>query len=178
MCGSIARAVSADFAEASVVRAVDARYRTIASGSARALAGLSEGGYAALNIGIQGGYAALNIGIHHPGEFHVLESWSGYQRADNIAAIFGHHAALLQHNSPSLTVPSAAQSLRRAGTYIWFYSGTDDTFRKQNAAFARELVHLGLPHRFFLVRGGHNWALWRGNAARALLALSLRLHAA
>jgi enterochelin esterase-like enzyme len=155
------------FVARDVVRAVDARYRTIASGSARALAGLSEGGY-----------AALNIGIHHPGEFHVLESWSGYQRADNIAAIFGRRSALLQHNSPALTVPSAAQSLRRAGTYIWFYSGTDDTFRKQNAAFARELVHLGLPHRFFLVRGGHNWALWRGNAARALLALSPRLSAA
>jgi enterochelin esterase-like enzyme len=154
------------FVARDVVRAVDARYRTIASGSARALAGLSEGGY-----------AALNIGIHHPREFHVLESWSGYQRADNIAAIFGHHTALLARNSPSLTVARATPALRRAGTYIWFYSGTSDTFRGQNAAFARELAHLKLPHRFFLVRGGHNWALWRGNAARALLALSPRLHA-
>ena len=35
-----------------VVRAVDQRYRTIANGSGRALAGLSEGGYGALNIGL------------------------------------------------------------------------------------------------------------------------------
>ena len=49
-----------------VVRAVDAGYRTIPAGWARALVGLSEGGY-----------GALNIGLHHPGEFHVLESWSG-----------------------------------------------------------------------------------------------------
>jgi glutamyl/glutaminyl-tRNA synthetase len=41
---------------------------------ARALVGLSEGGY-----------GALNIGLHHPGEFHVLESWSGYVVADDIA---------------------------------------------------------------------------------------------
>ena len=27
-----------------------------------------------------------------------------------------------------------------------------------------------MPHLFFLVRGGHNWALWRGNAADAYLA--------
>ena len=50
----------------------------------RGLAGLSEGGY-----------GALNIGLHHPGEFRVLESWSGYARAADIGAIFGHRRALL-----------------------------------------------------------------------------------
>jgi enterochelin esterase-like enzyme len=147
-----------------VVRAVDQRYRTIRSGDARALVGLSEGGY-----------GALNIGLHHPGEFRVLESWSGYENADDVGAVFGHQRALLQANSPSLTLGYATAALRRAHTYFWFYSGTDDRFRTQNAAFASELAQAGLPHRFFLVRGGHNWALWRGNAARALLAASRRL---
>jgi enterochelin esterase-like enzyme len=155
------------FVARDVVRAVDARYRTIRGGTGRALVGLSEGGY-----------AALNIGIHHPREFHVLESWSGYQRADNIAAIFGRQTSLLRRNSPLLTLPAAAPVLRHARTYIWFYSGTDDRLRSQNAAFAAELARLHVPHRFFLVRGGHNWGLWRGNAARALLALSRRLHGA
>jgi enterochelin esterase-like enzyme len=150
-----------------VVRAVDTRYRTIPTGTARALIGLSEGGY-----------AALNIGIHHPGEFRVLESWSGYERADHIAAIFGNRASLLRRNSPIVELRSAAPALRRAKTYVWFYSGTDDHFRSQNARFATELTRAHLPHRFFLVRGGHNWALWRDNAARALLAASRRLHGA
>lgn len=153
------------FVARDVVRAVDARYRTIPSSTGRALVGLSEGGY-----------AALNIGIHHPHEFRVLESWSGYQRADDIAAIFGHRASLLRRNSPLLALRDAAPVLRRAKTYVWFYSGTDDRYRRQNAAFAAELTRLHLAHRFFLVRGGHNWALWRGNAARALLALSRGLH--
>jgi enterochelin esterase-like enzyme len=26
------------------------------------------------------------------------------------------------------------------------------------------------------VRGGHNWAIWRGNAARAYLSASRRIH--
>ncbi len=147
-----------------VVRAVDARYRTIHSGSARALAGLSEGGY-----------GAFNIGLHHPGEFRVLESWSGYERADDVGSVFGHQADLLARNSPSLTLGGAAPLLRRSHTFLWFYSGTDDKFRAQNAAFANALGNEHLAHRFFLVRGGHNWALWRGNAGRAMLAASRRL---
>jgi enterochelin esterase-like enzyme len=150
-----------------VVRAVDARYRTFPSGSARALAGLSEGGY-----------GAFNIGLHHPGEFRVLESWSGYERADDIGSIFGHRTDLLARNSPLLTLRAATPALRRAHTFLWFFSGTDDRFRTQNAAFAGALARERLPHRFFLVRGGHNWALWRDNAARALLAASRRLNVA
>jgi enterochelin esterase-like enzyme len=147
-----------------VVRAVDARYRTIRTGAARALAGLSEGGY-----------GAFNIGLHHPGEFRVLESWSGYERADDVGTVFGHDRALLAANSPALTLAKAAPALRRAHTFLWFYSGTDDHFRSQNEQFASALRQAGLAHRFYLVRGGHNWALWRGNAARALLAASRRL---
>ena len=71
----------------------------------RALVGLSEGGY-----------GALNIGLHHPGEFHVLESWSGYVVADDIASIFEHRKALLDWNSPVLTLPAAAPALRAAHT--------------------------------------------------------------
>ena len=147
-----------------VVRAVDRRYRTIAAGRARALVGLSEGGY-----------GAFNIGLHHPGEFRVLESWSGYEHADDVGSVFGHQPALLHANSPAFTLGAAAAALRRSHTYLWFYSGTDDRFRSQNAAFASALGRADLAHRFFLVRGGHNWALWRGNAARALLAASRRL---
>ena len=150
-----------------VVRAVDHRYRTIPSGRARALVGLSEGGY-----------GAFNIGLHHPGEFRVLESWSGYVKADDVGAVFGHQLALLQANSPSLTLDAAAAKLRHAHTFLWFYSGTDDRYRTQNAAFAKALAQAGLSHRFYLVRGGHNWALWRDNAARALLAASRRLRGA
>jgi enterochelin esterase-like enzyme len=105
----------------------------------------------------------------------VLESWSGYERADDIGSVFGHRSSLLARNSPSLTLATAAPALRRAHTFLWFFSGTDDKFRTQNAAFAAALQNDHLPYRFFLVRGGHNWALWRGNAARAMLAASRRL---
>jgi enterochelin esterase-like enzyme len=148
-----------------VVRAVDAQYRTIRAGWARALVGLSEGGY-----------GALNIGIHHPGEFHVLESWSGYMRADNIASIFGRKKALLRWNSPALTLPAAAPALRAAKTFVWFYSGSVDPLLAQNQQFARELARYRISSHFFVHRGGHDWALWRGEAANALLAAGKHLH--
>lgn len=147
-----------------VVHAIDARYRTIRAAGGRALAGLSEGGY-----------GAFNIGIHHPGEFRILESWSGYERADPVRAVFGKDAAAIAHNTPQLTLPHALRALRRHRVYFWFYSGHGDRLRAQNTAFASELAASRIPHRYFVVRGGHNWALWRGNAARAYLAASRRL---
>jgi enterochelin esterase-like enzyme len=148
------------FVARDLVRAIDTRYRTIRSGEGRALAGLSEGGY-----------GSLNIGIHHPDEFRVLESWSGYERADPVRAVFGSHdTAVLRRNSPLATLPAQAARLRRDRVRFWLYTGSGDRLRKQNAAFAAELRRLRLPVTYYVVRGGHNWALWRGNAARAYLA--------
>ena len=147
-----------------VVQAIDARYRTIPDGGGRALGGLSEGGY-----------ASLNIGLHHPQEFRVLESWSGYEKADDIKSIFGGKPELLKANSPLLTVSAVAPALRRDHDYVWFYSGREDSLKPQNLRFAVELRRLHVPSRFFLVPGGHNWALWRDNAPAALIVASERL---
>jgi enterochelin esterase-like enzyme len=66
-------------------------------------------------------------------------------------------------------------ALRAAGTRFWFYSGSDDRLLGQNRQFAADLARLDIPHRFLIRRGGHNWALWRGNAAVALLAAARHL---
>jgi enterochelin esterase-like enzyme len=147
-----------------VVRAIDTRYRTIATGAGRAVGGLSEGGY-----------ASLNIGLHHPREFRVLESWSGYEKADDVKSIFGGRKPLLQRNSPALTLRQVAARLRRQGEFVWFYTGTKDTLREQNERFADELGRLHVKHRFFLVSGGHTWALWRSNAWQAIEVASTHL---
>jgi enterochelin esterase-like enzyme len=154
------------FVARDVVGAIDSRYRTIPDGAARAIAGLSEGGY-----------GALNIGLHHPGEFHVIESWSGYERADRILAIFADTVPLLDYNSPSAYLPSVAAELRRTHTYVWFYSGAKDRLLAQNRAFAGELARYRVAHRFFVVRGGHTWSAWRDNAEAALLAAARRIRA-
>lgn len=152
------------FVARDLVRAIDSRYRTIPAGNGRALGGLSEGGY-----------GAVNIGLHHPGLFRVIESWSGYMQADRLPSIFGSNPGRLALNSPLVELPQRAAALRRSRTFIWFYSGRNDKLRFQNASFAAELTRTGIAHRYFLVSGGHNWSLWRGNASLALLAASERL---
>jgi enterochelin esterase-like enzyme len=147
-----------------VVRAVDRRYRTIANGAGRALGGLSEGGY-----------AALNIGLHHPAEFRVLESWSGYEKADDIKSIFGGRPELLARNSPLLTLRRAAGQLRRNRAFVWFYTGSDDGLKRENAGFAAELRRHRISHQFFVTPGGHTWAVWRSNAWAAIGAASAHL---
>ncbi len=152
------------FVARDLVHAIDARYRTIATPAGRAIAGLSEGGY-----------GALNIALHHPGEFRVVESWSGYEKAASVNAIFGQDAAKMAANTPLELLPRVARKLRRAHTFFWFYSGADDRDGGQNRAFAAELKRFRIPHMFLQPEGGHNWALWRGEAQPALLAASGRL---
>ena len=154
------------FVARDVVHAVDTQFRTIPTRTARAIGGLSEGGY-----------GAINIALHHPNEFGVVESWSGYERPDRIRSIFGAHLRLLARNDPMTALPSVAPQLRALGTYFWIYSGVSDRMLPQNALFAAMLGRDHIPHRFFEPSGGHNWALWRAEATRAYLAAAGRLHA-
>ena len=154
----------ATFVSRDVVHAIDARFRTIASRRGRAIAGLSEGGY-----------GAINIALHNPGEFSVVESWSGYERPDKLRSIFGPRLGLLAANDPRALLPRVAPALRRLHTYVWFYSSTNDPMRRQNRAFARELTAERIPHRYFEAYGGHNWAVWQKNAPAAYHAAIVRL---
>jgi len=154
----------ATFVARDLVHAIDRRYRTIRSRDARAIGGLSEGGYGAINIALQ-----------HPAEFSVIESWSGYMRPDPIRSLFGSTLERLNANDPRLLLPRVAAELRARGTYFWFYSGSNDRLQQQNAMFARELTRARLPHRYIEFYGGHNWALWRREAPAAYLAAASRL---
>jgi enterochelin esterase-like enzyme len=152
------------FVSRDVVHVIDERYRTIPSRAARGIGGLSEGGYGAVNIALQ-----------HPHEFSLVESWSGYERAADNHSIFGRQLTGLVTNSPLDRIRAAAPTLRRNHTYFWFYSGTDDPLRLQNREFAAVLRTAHIRHRYLELRGGHNWALWRGMAARSYLVAAKRL---
>ena len=152
------------FVSRDVVHAIDAHYRTIAARSGRGIGGLSEGGY-----------GALNIAMHSPQEFSLVESWSGYEVAAHNHSIFGRQLAGLATNTPLDRLRSVAPTFRRDRTYFWFYSGSDDPLQQQNRDFAAALTAARVPHMYLDLRGGHNWALWRGLAWRAYLTAAKRL---
>lgn len=152
------------FVTRDVVHAIDSRFRTIHTRAARAIAGLSEGGY-----------GAINLALHAPHEFSLVESWSGYESAAHNHSIFGRELQGVARNSPLNQLASVAPTLRRLHTTFWFYSGTRDPLAGQNRVFAQKLAAARVRHTFLDLSGGHNWALWRGMAWRSYSVASRKL---
>ena len=145
------------FVARDVVRAIDARYRTIPERRARGIGGLSEGGY-----------GAINIAIHHPGEFAVVESWSGYERPTTSARSSATTGAA-RGNTPRLIAARArAAAAARAHVLLVLHrQRTTASARRTRRSRASSPVRVRTGSGSY---GGHNWALWRGNAADAYLA--------
>jgi enterochelin esterase-like enzyme len=148
-----------------VVHAVDARWPTIRSRSARAIGGDSEGGY-----------AAMNIAFHHLDTFATVEAWSGYFKAHQ-AGPFAHATeAELVHNSPSEYVWDYVLRLARNPLHAFLYAGRSDRGRLGVATFAQELRAVGVRVRFALYPGRHEWRLWRDQTPRMLRYADSRFH--
>ncbi len=147
-------------------RVVDSRYRTLPRRSARAILGVSAGGYGATVIGLQ-----------HLDEYGAIESWSGYFHPTDPS---GKHA--LDLGSTAANARASAHALlgslradeRDRPTFLAFYVGYGDRrFRTENEQFDAELRAAKIPHVFRLYPGGHESAVWSAHAGDWLrLALS------
>ena len=130
-------------------RVVDARFRTIPTRDARALVGISAGGY-----------GAMHLALAYLDDYAVVESWSGYFHPTDPT---GTQAVDL---GPAQDVHRQIQAVRRKlaqrRTFIAFYVGRGDgRFVSENEQLNRELSAVGVPHVFRLYAGGHEQALWQ-----------------
>jgi enterochelin esterase-like enzyme len=134
-----------------VVRSVDRRFATVPNRQDRGIAGLSEGGY-----------GALNVGLHHLGAFSALESWSGYYAQTATGPFAGLSARAIAANSPAVYLPSLAPAIRRLGLRVYLYQGVKDEIRPERIRrFSAELYRNGAYVRWGFFPGGHDWGLWR-----------------
>jgi enterochelin esterase-like enzyme len=132
-----------------LVEHVDSTYRTVASRDGRAIAGLSEGAY-----------GAMNLGLKSRGEFGVIGSFSGYFVEGANQPAFDGDEKLAAENSPALYLPKLKGPLPR----IYFYVGEGEgTYTAQNRGFARELRAKGASFEFRVFPGSHTWSLWRNH---------------
>jgi enterochelin esterase-like enzyme len=136
------------FVSVELVHYVDAHFRTIRSRNARAIVGLSAGGY-----------GATILGLHHLASFSVIESWSGYfhptDPTGTVALPRGRKQSA--HN----LIQTLRADERRRKTFFAFYVGRgDDRFRDENEQLARQLTAAQVPHVFKIYSGGHSAALW------------------
>jgi enterochelin esterase-like enzyme len=139
-----------------VVRVVDREFRTIRDRRARAIIGISAGGYG----------AAL-IGVHHLDTFSVIQSWSGYFHPTNRAGTGPMDVGSPQADAAASLhtyVRRLPRSFRRFPTAFGFYIGNQDTrFLRENRRLDRQLRAAGVPHRFAVYPGAHEKRLWMGH---------------
>jgi len=122
-----------------IVPWVDGHLPTIAAPAGRIIAGLSAGGY-----------GAVNTALRHPALFGVAESWSGYFAPLPDAPFVHARAATLAANDPTRLVRADAAALRQAGMRFFVSTGPNHSHWIRPAstvAFANELSELGLPVR-------------------------------
>ncbi len=142
----------------SVLPYVDHALPTIARAQGRVIAGLSAGGY-----------GALDISLRHPGEFGTVEAWSGYFRAPNDGSLAHASTAQLAAHDPSLLIPAQAAALRSAKVRFYLTSGAQDhEALAQTRRFARLLTSLGLRATLVITSGGHTTSSWRAGLPAAL----------
>jgi enterochelin esterase-like enzyme len=145
---------------------VDSHYRTIPNRRARALVGLSAGGY-----------GAVSLAFHHLDDFGVVESWSGYFHPTNprgTAALDLGSTSRNRRANLHNAVTQLRDGFRERPTYFAFYVGRGDArFRAENLALHRELAAAGVPHVFELYPGAHGSRIWNTHA-RAWLRLALQ----
>jgi enterochelin esterase-like enzyme len=147
-----------DYLVRDVVPWVDRHLPTQASMAGRVVAGLSAGGF-----------GAVDIGLRHPYLFETLESWSGSFTAPHDGSLAHAGRAELAGHDPELLARREAPVLRRLGTRFFLSSGTGDRDAAHAAeSFARELSSLRIPHRLWLAPGGHDGRFWGAQLAPAL----------
>lgn len=141
-----------------IVPWVDRHLATVPTPSGRVLAGLSAGGF-----------GAMDIALRNPSLFGRVESWSGYFRPLHDGPFKHASKALLAANDPALLVRAEAARLRRAGIGFFLSTGPYHShwFRPaETVAFDAELRRLRLPvtYRSYTSREGE----WRAQVDAGL----------
>lgn len=141
-----------------VVPWVDAHLPTLPDARDRLLAGLSAGGF-----------GAVDIAFRHPALFGAVASWSGYFDPLRDGPFRTASRATLAANDPPLLLRSLAPTLRRDGIRWFLSTGPYHShwFRPaQTLAFARQLRQAGLPVAYHAYADEHG--VWRKQVATAL----------
>jgi enterochelin esterase-like enzyme len=143
-----------DYVANEVVAWTDQHYRTIPDPQSRVLAGVSEGGY-----------GAVNIALRRPTVFARALSMSGYFLNDGSGwarPIMGHDQSLLDANSP-LTEVTAKSAPVATWSASHFYLGAgqhEKRYTQETCDMSVALKNLGIDTRIDLMDGKHSWKLW------------------
>lgn len=156
-----------DYIAEDLVAEIDGKFRTLRSRHARAIAGLS-----------MGGYGALKIALRYPDDFAFAGSLSGALNApqdlgdkrpefrDQLLKVFGPPGSEVRAGNnlfSSLQIASVKHL-----PYFYLACGSADDFLPVNRDFTAQLTSRGAAYEYHETTGGHAWDYW-DRAARDLL---------
>ena len=161
-----------DYIAKDLISEIDAKYRTIPERRARAIAGLSMGGYGAVKLSLQ-----------HPELFAFAASLSGAlnaaQNLDQLRPEF--RAKLLEVFGDARNQTRKSNDifllLKTVPTDPYFYlaCGTEDFFLDTNRALAAQLSSQKMPYEYHETPGGHTWEYWDSGLPAMLQAVARHL---
>ena len=148
-----------DYIARDLVAEIDGKFRTLRSRHARAIAGLS-----------MGGYGALKIALRYQDEFAFAGSLSGALNAaqdlgdrrpefrDRLLRVFGPagSATRADNNVFSMLQSANAKTL----PYFYLACGSADDFLRVNRDFAARLSSQSAAYEYHETAGGHAWDYW------------------
>ncbi|WP_322102717.1 alpha/beta hydrolase family protein [Paraburkholderia sp. J41] len=149
-----------------VVSYVDTHFRTLATRDARAITGLS-----------MGGFGALRIALDRRDTFGAAGSISGAVDPRNcedepgISDVFGdpaRHASFWNSNA----IVENARAFEHAHIALTIDCGVSDFFVQSNRMLHEKLVELGVPHDYAERPGGHDWNYWANSIRYQVLFFS------
>jgi S-formylglutathione hydrolase FrmB len=146
-----------DFIVDQVVPWIDQHYRTIASQQGRAIGGVSEGGY-----------GAVNITLHNPDTFSNVLALSGYYNNDGSGwarRMMGHNRDFLANNSPLAYINSAdAEAIHTkdwSSVHFFIGSGLDEKrYTTESTEMVAQLNAHNVDADLYQLDGKHSWTLW------------------
>jgi hypothetical protein len=131
-----------------------------ADASSRAIAGLSAGGY-----------GAVDVGLRHPRLFDTLESWAGYFHPFRDGPFLHAAGAVLDAHDPTLLVEREASILRRRGVRFFLSTGRSGhgvVAARWTFEYADLLGHLHLRHRLWVLPAKDRGHLYRTQLPAAI----------
>jgi S-formylglutathione hydrolase FrmB len=147
-----------DYFLGDVIKDVRSKFRINDGEYARAVAGISAGGY-----------AAINLALKNPRVFAFAGSLSGAISAARdpelekelkdfkLGEIFGPAGSKTRQENDPFLLAEKAQS---PTTYIWMACGTEDDTIISNHAFADLLRRKHIPYEMHEWPGEHEWTFW------------------
>jgi enterochelin esterase-like enzyme len=136
-----------DYVTADVVQHVDTEFRTEPEGKARAIGGIS-----------MGGYGALVLAFNHPQLFQHVAANSPSLHPEGSLSILGTGEDYAQRDPVSL-----GDTADLGGLGIWLDIGASDPWLPRATQLDQTLNKRGVVHNWTLGDGGHDGAYWQRN---------------